>query len=189
MGQRVFRLARGCHRFGQLEPIFSFSFCSLIQDRLTNLHLSLTAHIYSKAFGKSPVVFGAVPSLHAATSICCGLFVARYSKGYRGLVFMVLYCFWMVSFKLNFDRGAALPSHEASRLREIKELTPPSRSAVLGDSIPPPPLRHRPPNRHPLRRHRLPDRRTLPTPSARPGPRPTRTHQRLAASEMVHARW
>ncbi|ORY63824.1 hypothetical protein BCR35DRAFT_308792 [Leucosporidium creatinivorum] len=55
----------------------------------------LGTHIYQKAFGVSPVVFGAVPSLHAATSICCGLFVTRYSKGYRGLVFMVVYCFWM----------------------------------------------------------------------------------------------
>lgn len=60
---------------------------------------SLTTHparSYQKAFGISPVVFGAVPSLHAATSICCGLFVARYSKGYRGLIFMWSYCFWMV---------------------------------------------------------------------------------------------
>ncbi|EGU12040.1 hypothetical protein RTG_01922 [Rhodotorula toruloides ATCC 204091] len=55
----------------------------------------LGTHIYTKAFGHGPVVFGAIPSLHAATSICCGLFVTRYSRGYRGLAFMVFYCFWM----------------------------------------------------------------------------------------------
>ncbi|BGP08918.1 hypothetical protein JCM10049v2_004769 [Rhodotorula toruloides] len=55
----------------------------------------LGTHIYTKAFGHGPVVFGAIPSLHAATSICCGLFVTRYSRGYRGLSFMLVYCFWM----------------------------------------------------------------------------------------------
>ncbi|POY71028.1 hypothetical protein BMF94_5954 [Rhodotorula taiwanensis] len=55
----------------------------------------LGTHIYTKAFGKGPVVFGAIPSLHAATAICCSLFVIRYSKNYRGLIFAWLYCFWM----------------------------------------------------------------------------------------------
>ncbi|KAM0753255.1 hypothetical protein T439DRAFT_378955 [Meredithblackwellia eburnea MCA 4105] len=55
----------------------------------------LGTHIYTNAFGKSPVVFGAIPSLHAATAICCSLFVARYSTGVRGLTFMLVYCFWM----------------------------------------------------------------------------------------------
>ncbi|CEQ42262.1 SPOSA6832_04048, partial [Sporobolomyces salmonicolor] len=55
----------------------------------------LGTHIYAKAFKWGAVVFGAVPSLHAATSICCGLFATRYSKGYRGLAFMWIYCFWM----------------------------------------------------------------------------------------------
>ncbi|GJN91281.1 hypothetical protein Rhopal_004300-T1 [Rhodotorula paludigena] len=56
----------------------------------------LGTHIYAKAFGHGPVVFGAIPSLHAATAICCCLYVVRYSKGYRGLAFMWVYCFWML---------------------------------------------------------------------------------------------
>ncbi|GAA6062369.1 hypothetical protein JCM10212_004215 [Sporobolomyces blumeae] len=55
----------------------------------------LGTHIYAKAFKWGAVVFGAIPSLHAATSICCGLYATRYSKGYRGLAFMWVYCFWM----------------------------------------------------------------------------------------------
>ncbi|GAA5903507.1 phosphatase PAP2 family protein [Sporobolomyces salmoneus] len=55
----------------------------------------LGTHIYAKAFKWGAVVFGAIPSLHAATSICCGLYATRYSKGYRGLTFMWIYCFWM----------------------------------------------------------------------------------------------
>ncbi|KAK4057161.1 hypothetical protein OIO90_001656 [Microbotryomycetes sp. JL221] len=55
----------------------------------------LGTHIYEKAFGKGPVVFGAIPSLHAATAICCSLFVTRYSRGYKGLAFAWFYSFWM----------------------------------------------------------------------------------------------
>ncbi|KAK4051434.1 hypothetical protein OIV83_002918 [Microbotryomycetes sp. JL201] len=55
----------------------------------------LGTHIYAKAFGKGPVVFGAIPSLHAATAICCSLFVARYSRGIKGLTFAWFYSFWM----------------------------------------------------------------------------------------------
>lgn len=64
-----------------ISPSFRY-FCSI-------------AHIYAKAFKWGAVVFGAIPSLHAATSICCGLYATRYSKGYRGLTFMWIYCFWM----------------------------------------------------------------------------------------------
>ncbi|GAA6034597.1 hypothetical protein JCM8097_005415 [Rhodosporidiobolus ruineniae] len=55
----------------------------------------LGTHIYAKAFGAGPVVFGAIPSLHAATAICCSLYVCRYCKGYKGLAFMIYYCFHM----------------------------------------------------------------------------------------------
>lgn len=72
----------------------------------------LAAHIYAKAFGKGPVVFGAIPSLHAATAICCCLFVCRYSKGYRGLTFMWIYCgvmFWSTQYFHHHVRRPALP--------------------------------------------------------------------------------
>lgn len=63
--------------------------------RLTDPAPPRAAHIYAKAFKWGAVVFGAIPSLHAATSICCGLYATRYSKSYRGLTFMWIYCFWM----------------------------------------------------------------------------------------------
>ncbi|GAA5931574.1 hypothetical protein JCM3775_006891 [Rhodotorula graminis] len=68
---------------------------------LVRVDTILGTHIYAKAFGKGPVVFGAIPSLHAATAICCCLFVCRYSKGYRGLAFMWIYCgimFWSTQY-------------------------------------------------------------------------------------------
>ncbi|GAA6009135.1 hypothetical protein JCM10207_004278, partial [Rhodosporidiobolus poonsookiae] len=58
-------------------------------------------HIYAKAFGKGPVVFGAIPSLHAATAVCCCLFVIRYCKHYRGLIFTAIYggiMFWSTQY-------------------------------------------------------------------------------------------
>lgn len=50
----------------------------------------LGTHLYSDGFRRGPVVFGAIPSLHAATAACCSLFVARYG-GARGAWFMVVY--------------------------------------------------------------------------------------------------
>ena len=67
------------------------------------------ASIYKKAFGISPVVFGAIPSLHAATAVCSCLFITRYATGwggYRGLVFMWIYCTWMVSLAASFTKCA-----------------------------------------------------------------------------------
>lgn len=49
----------------------------------------LGTHLYQKAFNESPVVFGALPSLHAATAVCFSLFVARYSgKWGHGVMFV-----------------------------------------------------------------------------------------------------
>lgn len=56
----------------------------------------LGTHLYQKAFKKSPVVFGALPSLHAATAMCFSLFVARYG-GKWGHIVMFLYSSLMVS--------------------------------------------------------------------------------------------
>ncbi|GAA5824530.1 hypothetical protein JCM11251_000461 [Rhodosporidiobolus azoricus] len=61
----------------------------------------LGTHIYANAFGAGPVVFGAIPSLHAATAICCAFFVIRYSAGYKGWSFAVVYCsimFWSTQY-------------------------------------------------------------------------------------------
>ncbi|EJF66438.1 hypothetical protein DICSQDRAFT_164288 [Dichomitus squalens LYAD-421 SS1] len=54
----------------------------------------LGTHLYRAAFKKSPVVFGALPSLHAATSLCFSLFVACYG-GQWGIVTMVVYSTFM----------------------------------------------------------------------------------------------
>jgi hypothetical protein len=90
-----------------------------------------TAHIYAKAFGAGPVVFGAIPSLHAATAICCSLYVCRYSKGYRGLVFMVVYCgimFWSTQYFHHHVR-LFLPAFPSLSLTRILVHSSPSTSS------------------------------------------------------------
>ncbi|CAO1632000.1 unnamed protein product [Parajaminaea phylloscopi] len=60
----------------------------------------LGTHLYQQAFKKSPVVFGALPSLHAATAVCFSLFVARYG-GKWGHVVMFAYAsvmFWSTQY-------------------------------------------------------------------------------------------
>ncbi|KAH8920584.1 hypothetical protein BT69DRAFT_1283896 [Atractiella rhizophila] len=54
----------------------------------------LGTSLYRKAFKKSPVVFGAIPSLHAATAVCFALFVGRYCR-WRGRLVMTIYTLWM----------------------------------------------------------------------------------------------
>lgn len=56
----------------------------------------LHTHLYQAAFKKSPVVFGALPSLHAATAMCCSFYVARYG-GKWGHIAMFIYSSAMVS--------------------------------------------------------------------------------------------
>lgn len=51
----------------------------------------LHTHLYQAAFKKSPVVFGALPSLHAATAMCCSLYVARYGGRWGHGVMFVYY--------------------------------------------------------------------------------------------------
>lgn len=60
----------------------------------------LGTHLYQAAFKKSPVVFGALPSLHAATATCFSLFVSRYG-GRWGHGIMILYSsimFWSTQY-------------------------------------------------------------------------------------------
>jgi len=52
----------------------------------------LGTHIYQNAFKASPLVFGAFPSLHGAFSVCCFLFVKRYSP--RGGYIVGFYVLW-----------------------------------------------------------------------------------------------
>lgn len=52
----------------------------------------LGTHIYQDAFKASPLVFGAFPSLHGAFSVCCFLFVKRYS--HRGGYIVGFYVLW-----------------------------------------------------------------------------------------------
>lgn len=60
----------------------------------------LGTHLHQAAFKKSPVVFGALPSLHAATATCFSLFVSRYG-GRWGHGIMILYSsimFWSTQY-------------------------------------------------------------------------------------------
>lgn len=59
-------------------------------------------NLYHKAFKISPVVFGALPSVHSSTAMCCALFFSRYLNK-AGTVAIIVYTavmFWstMVSF-------------------------------------------------------------------------------------------
>lgn len=47
---------------------------------LTRAHFSTGTHIVNNGFHKSPIVFGAVPSLHSAMAVLCFLFVCYYSR-------------------------------------------------------------------------------------------------------------
>ncbi|CAO1626998.1 unnamed protein product [Sympodiomycopsis kandeliae] len=67
---------------------------------LVRVDVALGTHLYQKAFQKSPVVFGALPSLHAASATCFSFFVARYG-GKWGHVVMVTYStlmFWSTQY-------------------------------------------------------------------------------------------
>ncbi|PWN20842.1 hypothetical protein BCV69DRAFT_299314 [Microstroma glucosiphilum] len=61
---------------------------------LVRVDQALGTHLYRAAFKKSPVVFGALPSLHAASAVCFSLFVARYG-GRWGHIIMLLYSTFM----------------------------------------------------------------------------------------------
>lgn len=67
---------------------------------LVRVDVALGTHLYQAAFKKSPVVFGALPSLHAASATCFSFFVARYG-GTWGHAVMLLYStlmFWSTQY-------------------------------------------------------------------------------------------
>lgn len=67
---------------------------------LVRVDVALGTHLYQAAFKKSPVVFGALPSLHAASATCFSFFVARYG-GTWGHVVMFMYStlmFWSTQY-------------------------------------------------------------------------------------------
>lgn len=67
---------------------------------LVRVDVALGTHLYQAAFKKSPVVFGALPSLHAASATCFSFFVARYG-GTWGHVVMITYStlmFWSTQY-------------------------------------------------------------------------------------------
>ncbi|PWN41227.1 hypothetical protein IE81DRAFT_303882 [Ceraceosorus guamensis] len=67
---------------------------------LVRVDAVLGTHLYTKAFRKSPVVFGALPSLHAATAMCIACFVVRYG-GKAGAAFALMYTslmFWSTQY-------------------------------------------------------------------------------------------
>lgn len=70
----------------------------------------LGTHLYSDGFRKGPVVFGAIPSLHAATAACCSLFVARYG-GFCGASVMMVYFTCMCWSTMYFHHHWAIDLH------------------------------------------------------------------------------
>lgn len=66
---------------------------------LTRVDIALGTHIHSKGFHKSPIVFGAFPSLHGAFVSLIFLFVVRYARwGFRklsaGALITAIYASW-----------------------------------------------------------------------------------------------
>lgn len=67
---------------------------------LVRVDQALGTHLYRAAFKKSPVVFGALPSLHAASATCFSFYVARYG-GKWGHIIMFIYStmmFWSTQY-------------------------------------------------------------------------------------------
>jgi membrane-associated phospholipid phosphatase len=65
-----------------------------VPNQLKTLLLTWNLKSLLGGFKKSPVVFGAFPSLHAATAVISAFFVARYSRR-KGLAVMTIYAYWM----------------------------------------------------------------------------------------------
>ncbi|KAK6200101.1 uncharacterized protein RJT21DRAFT_130801 [Scheffersomyces amazonensis] len=61
---------------------------------LTRVDVAMGTHLHSKGFHKSPIVFGALPSLHSAMAVMVFFFLSYYSRWYSvkilGFCFVVL---------------------------------------------------------------------------------------------------
>lgn len=75
----------------------------------------LGTHLYVDGFRKGPVVFGAIPSLHAATAVCSSLFIARYCAR-AGTVAMALYTAFMFHATMYFHHHWAIDLAAGSAL-------------------------------------------------------------------------
>lgn len=75
----------------------------------------LGTHLYTDGFRRGPVVFGAIPSLHAATAVCCALFVARYTN-WVGTYLMALYTVMMFFSTMYFHHHWAVDLHAGALL-------------------------------------------------------------------------
>ncbi|KAG7819088.1 hypothetical protein KL928_002956 [Ogataea angusta] len=64
---------------------------------LTRVDVALGTHLNSDGFHKSPIVFGAIPSLHSAMAVQCTLFVAFYTRWWfpkAGMFAFVILQWW-----------------------------------------------------------------------------------------------
>ncbi len=61
---------------------------------LTRVDIALGTHIHSDGFHKSPIVFGAIPSLHSAFVCLIFLYLSRYDNWRMNLIFGGIYVNW-----------------------------------------------------------------------------------------------
>lgn len=70
---------------------------------LTRAKFSIGTHLVNDGFHKSPIVFGAVPSLHSAMAVLCFFFVCYYSRWVfaKVLLFAFVFCQWWATIYLD----------------------------------------------------------------------------------------
>lgn len=70
---------------------------------LTRAKFSTGTHLVNNGFHKSPIVFGAVPSLHSAMAVICFFFVCYYSRWVfaKALLLAFVFCQWWATIYLD----------------------------------------------------------------------------------------
>lgn len=70
---------------------------------LTRAKFSIGTHLVNNGFHKSPIVFGAVPSLHSAMAVLCFFFVCYYSRWVFAKVLLLafVFCQWWATIYLD----------------------------------------------------------------------------------------